>query len=110
MRNVMSSGLGPRQYLLTQRYILNVLGSGFLVAVCEGVGSFVSTAWKHRAEEAKERNPACACTVEDSDERTARRTARLIVVCSTMSRVRDGRGQVNIHIQSNHAYCTKGFR
>jgi len=105
MRNVMSGALGSRQYVLTQRYILNVL-----VVVCEGVGSFVSTAWKHRADEAKERNPACACTVEDSDERAARRTARLIVVCSTTSRVRDGRGQVYIHIQSNHAYCTEGFR
>ena len=110
MRNVINSALGSSQYLLTQRYILNLLESGFLVAVCEGVGSFVSTAWKHRAEEAKERNPACAYTVEDNDERTARRTARLIVMCSTIRSVRDGRGQVDIHIQSNCAYCTNGSR
>lgn len=56
---------------------MNDFVSGFLVAVCEGVGSFVSTAWKHRAEEPKERNPARF--VEDSDERVARRAARLIV-------------------------------
>lgn len=93
MRNVMSEALGSRQYLLTQRYILNVLVSGSLVAVCEGVGSFVSTAWRHRADEAKERNPVRI--VEDSDERVARRTGRLIVVCSPVNRVRDGRDQVN---------------
>ena len=57
--------------------MLNVFVSGFLVAVCDGVGSFVSTAWKHRADEAKERNPVR--TVEGSNERVARRTARLIV-------------------------------